>query len=103
MNLRDITSRIKLREGEKSLVVGIALERHQGVDQMNSEAALIVFVDRRLTVNGGNGWDGVDGSTMDMIHKACREAIFQNGGLGMVTKIIVREASAHLTGGHQEV
>jgi hypothetical protein len=89
-----IIARLRLPDGALPLVSRVELERERTFGVHNDAATLVVYVSRKMTLDGGDGRHGFDASDFDALERAVDAVVKEVGGYGMVTGFVVRESVA---------
>lgn len=103
MKLEQIIKRLPHEPTKPALVSGLLVELEQGIDSLRSHPVIIVLTDRRLTLKGGDGRNGVDGIDMNNIRQALRAVLGEDRGSGFVTRFVVRERRLYPAGAHDVI
>lgn len=82
---------------DRSIIAGIQLERHFSLVDNSQSATLVVLTDRLLNTEGGNGHDGVDGGAVGCLREAIRSAVEDDGSVGMIDRVVIRQRDANVT------
>lgn len=93
MNFKEeILSRIPDAPNLKGIISGASLKREVDLQTGNMCSVLIVTTERKLTLEGGNGWDGIDAKDVEIIRKAIHGMLSDNNAEFMIDKFEIREA-----------
>ena len=72
------------------LVEGVELIWTRKLGALRGNGVLVVTTARELTIEGGNGWTGLDGKVLDVIDAAISDAVDEVGATGMIDRFVVR-------------
>lgn len=103
MRLQDIINRIPTEPDKPRLVSGLCFELQQKIDSIRARPTIVILTDRRLSLNGGNGRDGVDGIDMNNIRTAILGVMRSGRGNGFVSEFIVRERRHYPPGTYEGI
>lgn len=80
---------IEERTGTPTLMAQASLEWHKEFGK-NEKAKIVIWTDRDLTIDGGDGWNGLDATDMSNLDRSIRQYI-DEAGAHMVDGFIVRQ------------
>ena len=91
-----IKSYLEEHGGNAGLVNYVELVRHGRVASLyDDHASLIIYADRTLTFEGGNGRDGIDNGDMELLNAAVQYALLESGHPGAIRNFSIRSTRRH--------
>ena len=80
----------------KTIPAGVQLEHSVSLRDHSDHFRLAILTDRKITLDGGNGHDGVDGGAIMCLREAARALLDHDGSLARVAEIVVRRRDSAL-------
>lgn len=90
MNIKEIIEKLNSDVSKPRLVGAIEIERRRKLDSNRDTVSVVVYTPRQMTLNGGDGHNGIDGVDMQRINDAIYVSLEFDGGLECVDDIVVR-------------
>lgn len=92
--IEEIISRIPDGPNRDSLISAAFIEREIEVDSGKSVGTIVVLTKRKMTLDGGDGWNGIDGADVEIIRRAVHSFLRDEQAIGFINNIVIREQQA---------
>lgn len=76
---------------DRSIIGNVQLERSFSLHDGSEHATLVIYTDRLLTADGGDGHNGIDGAAVLSLGKAINQLLYKEGGAGMIENVVIRQ------------
>lgn len=86
-----ILDALPLHGEPKPLISGCGFEWHHELGATRGCGTLVLYTDRNLTTEGGDGWGGFDGTDLTWVHDAAYAVLEREGALGLFRHTVVRQ------------